>query len=55
MKVDKTTVEKIAKHLAKISTYARKESVSIATVNNRIKDGKIESVKIDGVAFVIVK
>lgn len=55
MKVDKTTVEKIAKNLVKISTYARNNGVSIATVNARIKAGKIEAVKIDGVTFIIVK
>lgn len=46
MKVD-------SKKLVKISTYAHEKNVSAACVYLWIQDGKINSVTIDGVAFVV--
>lgn len=38
--------------LLKVSTYAKIKNVSVQTVYEWIKNGKIESVKIDSVVFV---
>lgn len=42
-------------NLLKVSTYAKQEGVSLTTVTNWGKQGKIKTVIIDGVKFVIVK
>ena len=40
------------KDLVKVSTYARMHNISVQTVYNKIQEGKLESVKIDGVVFI---
>ena len=40
--------------LQKVSTYAKKQDVSPVEAYRRIDAGKVESVKIDGVAFVVL-
>lgn len=42
-------------NLLKVSTYAKQEGVSLTTVTNWGKQGKIKTVIIDGVKFVVVK
>jgi hypothetical protein len=41
------------KNLLKVSTYARMMDLSVQSVYNQIKDGKIPYTVIDGVTFVI--
>ena len=41
------------KNLLKVSTYARMMDLSVQSVYNQIKDGKIPYMVIDGVTFVI--
>jgi hypothetical protein len=41
------------KNLLKVSTYARMMDLSVQSVYNQIKDGKIPHMVIDGVTFVI--
>ena len=38
----------------KVSTYAREKGVSTQAVYAWIREGKVESEKIDGVTFIIV-
>lgn len=40
-------------NLVKVSTYARAKGVSVQSVYSWIKEGRVESVDIDGVAFVV--
>ena len=42
------------KEKLRVSTYARRLGVSTTEIYRRIKDKKIEAVKIDSVTFVIV-
>ena len=39
--------------LQRVSSYAKKEGVSTVEAYRRIDAGKLEGVKIDGVAFVV--
>lgn len=41
------------KNLLKVSTYARMMDLSVQSVYNQIKDGKVHYMVIDGVYFVI--
>lgn len=41
-------------NLIKVSTYARKEGISVPAVYKRINTGKIECAEIDGVKFIKV-
>jgi hypothetical protein len=41
--------------LIKVSTYAKRESISTEAARLRIKEGKVESVRIDGMTFVKLK
>lgn len=41
-------------NLIKVSTYARKEGISVPAVYKRIKAGSVECVEIDGVKFIKV-
>lgn len=47
-------IESYLNRLVKISTYAKREDVSVTEVHRRAKDGKIEKRIIDGVAFVVL-
>ena len=40
--------------LIKVSTYARKEDISVPAVYKRINAGNVECVEIDGVKFINV-
>lgn len=40
--------------LVKLSTYAKREDVSVTEATRRLKAGKIEGPKIDGVQFVLL-
>lgn len=40
--------------LIKVSTYAKEKGISVQTVYDKIKSGKLECKKIDGVTFVKV-
>ena len=40
--------------LQRVSTYAKKQDVSPVEAYRRIDSGKVQSVKIDGVAFVVL-
>ena len=40
--------------LIKVSTYAKQEDVSVTEAGRRIKAGKLESIEIDGVRFVVL-
>ena len=40
--------------LVKVSTYAKQQNVSTIEAYRRITAGKVEGVKIDGVAFVVL-
>ena len=40
--------------LIKVSTYARREGISVPAVYKRIKAGSVECVEIDGVKFIKV-
>lgn len=40
--------------LVKMSTYAKRENVSVTEATRRLKAGKIEGPKIDGVQFVLL-
>ena len=41
-------------NLIKVSTYARKEGISVPAVYKRINAGSVECVEIDGVKFIKV-
>jgi predicted site-specific integrase-resolvase len=41
--------------LLKVSTYARQNNVSVQTIYDKIKDGKLKVVIIDGVKFIRVE
>lgn len=41
-------------NLIKVSTYARREGISVPAVYKRINAGNVESVEIDGVKFIKV-
>lgn len=38
--------------LIRISTYAKREGISVPAVHKRIKEGKLACVVIDGVKFI---
>lgn len=38
--------------LVKVSTYARENGISVQSAYDRIRDGKVKSVKIDSVIFI---
>jgi hypothetical protein len=38
--------------LIRVSTYAKKENISVQTVYDRIKDKKLDCVIIDGIKYV---
>lgn len=38
--------------LVKVSTYAREKGISVQAAYDRIRDGKVKSVKIDSVTFI---
>lgn len=38
--------------LIRVSTYAKQEDISVQTVYDRIKDGKLKVVIIDGIKYV---
>lgn len=41
-------------NLKTVAGYAKLKNVTTTTVYNWIKDGKVKSIKIDGITFVIV-
>lgn len=45
---------KYAVNLVKVSTYAKENNISVQTVYNWVKEGKLKSVVIDGVKFIEV-
>ena len=47
-------IEAYLARLVKVSTYARKEGISTIEVYRRITAEKLEGVKVDGVAFVLL-
>ena len=38
--------------LIRVSTYAKQEDVSVQTVYDRIKDGKLKAIVIDGIKYI---
>lgn len=38
--------------LIRVSTYAKQEDISVQTVYDRIKDGKLKAIIIDGIKYV---
>lgn len=38
--------------LIRVSTYAKKENISVQTVYDRIKDGKLNVFVIDGIKYI---
>lgn len=51
---EERTISAYLARLQKVSTYAKKQDVSPVEVYRRIDAGKVEGVKIDGVAFVLL-
>ena len=45
LKVDKTK-------LVRVNTFAKRQNLTVQQVYNWIKDGKVKSVKIDGMTFI---
>jgi predicted site-specific integrase-resolvase len=38
--------------LIRVSTYAKNEDISVQTVYDRIRDGKLRCIVIDGIKFI---
>lgn len=38
--------------LIRVSTYAKNEGISVQTVYDRIRDGKLRCIVIDGIKFI---
>lgn len=38
--------------LIRVSTYAKQEDISVQTVYDRIKDGKLKAIIIDGIKYI---
>lgn len=38
--------------LIRVSTYAKQEDISVQTVYDRIKDGKLKAIVIDGIKYI---
>lgn len=38
--------------LIRVSTYAKQENISVQTVYDRIKDGKLKAIIIDGIKYI---
>lgn len=45
---------KYAVNLVKVSTYAKEKDISVQTVYNWMKEGRVTGITIDGVKFVIL-
>ena len=45
--------KEMEKNLVKVSTYARKKAVSVQSVYTWVKEGKVKSVEIDGIVFIV--
>ena len=41
--------------LIRVSTYAKQEDISVQTVYDRIKDGKLKAIVIDGIKYIETK
>jgi hypothetical protein len=41
--------------LIRVSTYAKQENISVQTVYDRIKDGKLKAIIIDGIKYIETK
>lgn len=41
--------------LIRVSTYAKQEDISVQTVYDRIKDGKLKAIIIDGIKYIETK